>query len=451
MNVILLVVDSLRFDSANAADLPFFRRLDQETVSFRRAYATECWTLPTHASMFTGLLPSQHGAHFQTMGYAGSAPTIAELLAARGFACEGVTRNSIFDGTLPGITRGFQRNVRLLSERPRLDPLSLMLAASKPRFRKQIRTTGFFHPAQRQKRGFIAQFARATLPADRRTLEYVVTRADALRRAGQPFFLFANLYDVHAPYAPRETSILDSFGSWRGISRNARMPFVLPALGGHRYLHAGFCLGARSRSMLRERYRQAVALMDRKLAAFYVAAQNAGILDDTLLIITSDHGEAFGEHGLYLHDASVYDTHLHVPLWIRHPDESPTLVDEVVSTRDLFGLIRSVALGQGQHKTILNRSYRNEHPVALAEHFYYPLCPTMDARYRHNQAAAIAGDTKVILRAGEALRYDLAADPTESRPEAIDPSRWHAALRSGASWRDLNRFDPHSAPERRVA
>ena len=65
--------------------------------------------------MFTGLLPSQHGAHFQTMAYSGPAPTVAELLAAAGYHTEIVTRNSLFDGTIPGITRGFRANTHLLA------------------------------------------------------------------------------------------------------------------------------------------------------------------------------------------------------------------------------------------------------------------------------------------------------------------------------------------------
>lgn len=142
MNVILLVVDSLRSDAVHAGGTPFLHRLASEAVFFRRAYATECWTLPTHASMFTGLLPSQHQAHFQTMAYEGAEPTVAELCAAGGYQTEIVTRNPIFDGTIPGITRGFQRNVRLTAERRTLDPLSLLLAASKPRFRRQIQSTG---------------------------------------------------------------------------------------------------------------------------------------------------------------------------------------------------------------------------------------------------------------------------------------------------------------------
>jgi arylsulfatase A-like enzyme len=70
MNVLLLVVDSLRLRSLfgdGGARTPFLARLGEEAVYFRRGYATECWTLPSHASMFTGLLPSEHGAHFQTM------------------------------------------------------------------------------------------------------------------------------------------------------------------------------------------------------------------------------------------------------------------------------------------------------------------------------------------------------------------------------------------------
>ena len=75
-------------------------------VTFRQARASECWTLPTHLSMFTGLLPSAHGAHFQSMAYAERTPTVAERFAAAGYHTEVVTRNSLFDGTIPGAMGG---------------------------------------------------------------------------------------------------------------------------------------------------------------------------------------------------------------------------------------------------------------------------------------------------------------------------------------------------------
>lgn len=423
MNVVLLVIDSLRSDAlisaAAGGSTSFASRLKRESVCFQRAYATECWTLPAHLSMFTGLLPSQHGAHFQSMAYTRSAPTIAEILTGAGFYTEIVTRNSIFDGSLPGVTRGFQKNTRVFSARSSgLNLLSFTLALSKPRFRRQIMTSGFFHPLQQENLSFLTNFARATVPADREALAYVQARMETCRRLRKPYFLFCNLYDVHAPYPPSPHSIFRSPWSLSGLEDTLRMPFVMPKLGGHQYLRAGFRMSARSQAMLRGRYRDAVALMEAKLASFLADAEAAGLLDDTLLIVTSDHGEGFGEHGLYLHDASVYQTHLHVPLFVRHPELAPVDVQDVVSTRDLFGLIRAMALGEGTQATILNATYRAEHAIALAEHFHYEHLNDALPQHRENLVAAIAGENKIIVRPGGTAMFRLTRDPDELRPEA---------------------------------
>lgn len=426
LNVVLLVVDSLRAQalSTRADDrppTPFLDGLSQRSVTFRRAHATECWTLPTHMSMFTGLLPSEHGAHFQTMGYAGTAPTIAEILAGAGYATEIVTRNSIFDGSLPGVTRGFARNTRVYSPRSRgLNPLAAMLALSKPRFRRQIRESGFFHPLQREQKEFLLAFSRATVPADRDALACAHARMRTYRASGEPYFLFVNLYDVHAPYPPSPQGIFRPWRSWAAVGENLTMPFVLPYLGGHAYLRPGFRLSARSRRLLLARYHAAIAMMDAKLAAFCAGAEAEGLLEDTLLIVTSDHGEAFGDHGLYLHDASVYQTHLHVPLFVRHPMMAPEVVDDVASTRDLFGLMRAAADGGRVRGTLLDAAFRGERPVALAEHFYYPHAERTAPEYRQNLTAVISADHKVILRRERTALYDLATDPDEERPQSID-------------------------------
>lgn len=422
MNVVLLVVDSLRATSLDARNrlnppTPFLRRLGLETIAFRRAYAAECWTLPSHCSMFTGLLPSQHGAHFHTMAYTNTAPTLAELLSAAGIDTEVVTRNFVFDGTIPGVVRGFRRHTQLLSPTGSLNPFALLLAFAKPRFRRHIRSTGFFHPLHRDNRAFLSTFARAMMPADRLSLDYALERMTSHRRAGTKYFLFANLYDVHAPYPPTERSIMRSFLSWRGLRENLTFPFVMPRLGAHTYLLPDFHLSDGGRRMLLGRYHTAIELMDAKLEAFFRSAERDGLLDDTVVILTSDHGEAFGDHGLYLHDASVYDTHLHVPLWIRWPGRSPERIDDVVSTRDLFGLIRSAALGEGTAGTILDPAYRAQHPIAIAEHFHYPHAGNIRPCYKQNITAAIGGMHKVIRRQEGLIAYDVERDPEENNPE----------------------------------
>lgn len=431
MNVCLIVVDSLRASSLAGTD--FVSRVMQHFTSFRRAYAPECWTLPTHISIFTGLLPSEHQAHFQTMGYRGSVPTIAECLRDAGFHTEIVTRNSIFDGTLPGVTRGFQNRALVLSELHGFNPMSLVLALSKPRFRRQIDTSSFFHPLQRESREFLTRFAQATVPADREALAHILDRIRALRRERSPFFIFANLYDVHAPYPPAEKSIFRPLFSKNGISEALRMPFVLPRLGGHAYLAPDFHISETSRELLLGRYHTAIELMSRKLTEFYAELAATGALDDTLLIITSDHGEAFGEHGLYLHDSSVWQTHLHVPLYVHHPQLPPSVVDDVVSTRDLFGLMRATALEDTLQGTIFDPRYRELNPIAVAEHYFPPHATHAQPIYRQNLVAAICGPTKVMLRREGSLLVDLEHDPNEAAPIPVPLEEFEASCaRQGA-------------------
>jgi len=249
------------------------------------------------------------------------------------------------------------------------------------------------------------------------------------RRRQRPYFLFLNLYDVHAPYSPSPTSPLRSFRSFSGWVENLTLPAVLPRVSSHAYLRPGFHLSERSRRMLLGRYHRAIELMDEKLARFYDAARGAGLLDDTLLIVTSDHGEAFGEHELYFHDASVYDTHLRVPLWVHHPERAPAAVDDVVGTRDLFGLILAAGLGGDLGGTLLDGEHRRAHPVALAEHFHYPHTDGLLPRYAQNLSAAVVGTRKVIARREGIELYDLGTDPLETAPVGGTTADFEAACR----------------------
>jgi len=339
VNVLLIVADSLRAASLDAGlRTPFFDGLRRRGLWFRRAYATECWTLPTHASMFTGQLPSQHRAHFRTMELAAGPSTVAERLAARGYHTELVTRNFVFDGTIAGIARGFQVSTRPLAELTHATATTWLLALAKPRVRRHVRATGFFHPRHAEQRAFVRTFARSLLPADDLTLAHALDVMRRCRRRAQPFFVCCNLYDVHAPYAPSAHSLWEPWRSPRGAAANLALPYYMSKLGGHAYLREGFTIPDWARRALLRRYELAIEHVDALLGAFAATAESERLLDDTIVIITSDHGEAFGEHGLYLHDASVHDTHLHVPLSIQHPRRAAAVVDDVVSTRDLHAV-----------------------------------------------------------------------------------------------------------------
>lgn len=438
MDVLFVVVDSLRahpFSDGRVAPTPFLDSLERRAVSFSRAYATECWTLPSHASIFTGLMPSDHGAHFQHMAYDRSAPTLADVLSARGYATELATRNFVFDGTIPGINRGFDRRSRILRQRRGWDLTPWFLAATKPRFRRHVRNTGFFHPDHQSSRAFLGEFARTLLPADDLLLEYAVERMGANRRVGARSFLFVNLYDVHAPYAPRDDSLLRPWRAPGGIVENVSTPFALSRLGQHRYLRADFALPAFVRSILAERYRAAVARMDAKLAHFFERLVASNLLDDAMVIVTSDHGEGFGEHGLFLHDASVFETHLHVPLWIMVPGRAPGRVEDVVSTRHLYDLVAGVASGDTA-PSILDAEFRARHPVAFAQHYRYPHLRDVMPQYTFNRFAAVGRTAKLVTCGGRPFLVDLHSDPGEQKATPISwTDGMSAVLDGGASAR----------------
>lgn len=423
MNVLFVVVDSLRYDSLwlsgrPSPRTPFLERFDRESTSFRRAYAPECWTLPAHVSFFTGLLPSEHGAHFQTMSYRGGANTLAEILSAQGYATELLTRNSVLDGSIPGVIRGFQRATQVLGEIPLgVTPLLLVLALAKPRVRRLIRDSGFFGLAQKERSSFITTLARMGIPADGRLLERALERLSEHHRRRQPYLAFLNLYDVHAPYSPSETSPLRPVASHQSLLENVALPWVLPKISNHTYLKSGFRMSQWSRAMLLARYHRAIELEDEKLRLFFEAADAQRLLDDTLVVLTSDHGEGFGEHGLYLHDGSLHETHVHVPLWIRVPGGSPAVIDDVVSTRDLFALLSSVSRGGfARTGTLLDPAVRERRPAAFAEHFHYPHTTGLHPRHCSNQSAVITRSWKVIARNGAIEVHDLRNDPLELSP-----------------------------------
>ncbi len=350
------------------------------------------------------------------MAYTGAAPTLAELLGELGFQTELFTRNPILDGTIPGVTRGFQHRTRVLSE-ARRSLGARLLALNKRRLRRQVRETGTFHPGH-GRRGFELEFAHCMLSADPGLLDRARERLARQRREKRPLFAFLNLFDVHAPYAPCADSIFQELRGPGDLIDNCAALAALAKTGRHQYLEPGFRMPERGRRVLRERYRRAVERMEANLERWLSELQDLGILEHTLVILTSDHGEAFGEHGLYSHDASVFDVNLRVPLWIHHPDLPAREVREAVSLRGLFALICQIARGAGWKGTLLDPDFLAEHPVVRAEHFSYPRGARLEPRYRRNQAMALCGGHELVLRGETAEFFRLDADPQEACPEA---------------------------------
>ena len=290
-DVIVIVLDTARWDAfstfGGSAATPSMDELAATSTTFSRAYTTGTYSLPAHASLFSGLLPSQHGAHDvknADLPIHPGTPLLADELRARGYTTMGISANSFFLEPWTGLQSGFATFWSDVRHDFLFWPTSIPL-----RLRLQVVDPG--------------AFMRPFIPA-----------ADLLRRAesvyrglGQPLFLFLNLMDVHEP---------------------------LPTVD-------------RSNSAERQTYDRAIEIQDKALRRFLASVRSSPRWSSTLLVVTSDHGQFFGEHGSRLHRVvPLMEPVLRIPLFVRFPGQTvPRKVDSVTTLADIKAFILSAVNG----------------------------------------------------------------------------------------------------------
>lgn len=316
-NVLLIILDTVR-----AADLslygygkpttPNLERLAERGVTFESAVSTSPWTLPSHASLFTGRYPDELSANWLTP-LDDSDPTLAEHFAAHGYRTAGFVGNLIYASWETGLGRGFARYEDF--------PVSTATALSTSWLGR-----------------WLANGTRRLLGDD----EYLVHKSagdingdflDWLDRDGRPFFAFLNYMEAHGPYMPP-----DSLAGRFGPERSGR---ALADLSTRRHWS--------EEGMAAERaaYDAEIAYADQEVGAVVSALEERGLLENTLVVVASDHGEQFGEHGLTDHANSLYRPLLDVPLllvWYGRVPEGAR-VGETVTLRDLAATISHLATG----------------------------------------------------------------------------------------------------------
>jgi len=304
-SVVLVVLDTVRADhtSAYGYSRPTTPRLDalaQQGLLFEHARAVAPWTLPSHASLFTGRLPHQHGCHWEHRWLADSQETIAETLAAAGFTTFGVTTNPNAS-SLYHLDQGF--------------------ASFQETWRLRDRHRG------------LADSAIANLEI-RRFLE----RRDRER----PFFVFVNYSDAHLPYSPPPPNDrLFGPASERARRLAARGDLLQATLTGAESIGPGDGEG------LAALYDGEVRTADQRLGELLDLLDEFDLAADTVVIVTSDHGEHLGEEGRVDHQLSLDEALLRVPLVVRFPRQvRPARVLEPVALTDVKGWIDDLADGR---------------------------------------------------------------------------------------------------------
>ncbi len=328
-NILLIVLDTVRRTNLgmygyHRATTPHLDRRVREGTLFAHALATAPWTLPSHASLFTGRSPISL-SYGRRQRIAGRPRTIADVLDERGYATAGFAANLLYASW----ESGFAGGLRHFDDYPAFSFGVVIHHAPLIRVRVVERLVRSRSLGQVLEALATFSLARGALPADegRRNATQIVDRFLAWQpgAAGRPFFAFINLFDAHAPY--------DSPAPYRTAFDEGRQAM--------------------------DRYDGAIAYLDAEVARLLDSLQARGVLDRTIVVITSDHGEQFGEHGLAGHANSLYLPLLTVPLYIRYPGTVPAghLVQQPVSLRDVPATILSLA-GAGAETGIGGSSLR---------------------------------------------------------------------------------------------
>ena len=314
-NVLLLVMDTERAQSMSLYgeqhettphQAAWARR---QGVVFDAAYSTAPWTLPSHASMFTGRYASQTGADW-TSPMDTTPPTLAEAFRGAGYATAGFVANIAYTGFHTQLGRGFihyEDTKRSLGE----VYLGTTLSQTRSLYRARNTWEATHWPRRVVTALWPISFEQPStlLKHDQKSVEQVTS--DFLRwlpeRDARPFFAFINIFDAHDPYLPPDR--------YRTMFNKAARSY--------------------------DRYLGAIRYIDDTVETLLQELQRRGVLDNTIVVITSDHGDLFGEHGLYRHGIDPYRELVRIPLVVLNaPGAVPGLrVKQAVSLRDLAATI----------------------------------------------------------------------------------------------------------------
>jgi hypothetical protein len=450
-NVVLIVLDCARAKNfamsggGLLAETPEIDSLAAQGTEFPRAVAPANWTVPSHFSIFTGIYPNVHGLRtYQKLTV--PLETTASALREHGYETAMFSENIHLLGGY-GLEHGFDvqcsvklgiseeektfingiigkagflysSRVRKLISRlpPLITPLSLLFHSQEVAFKKEV------------------------------TGEYVVTGFDnwlASRPTNRPFFAFFNLVDVHDPY-----DIVPDGERIRFLDRvylTAPRFYVLSVPGFQSHMRPGPLIRG---------YVRSIEAADRKIGRLLRLLEEHGEKERTMVIVTSDHGEAFGELGNYFHGCGATDSVLRVPLVVSAPRgiNLPRKVDRWVSLCEVDSWVRAAAAGEVPYDDDAHAPFPYSMTAPDSTIVYGEGGPVSDQvrslkgigsdqSWNHHLLAAYRGDEKFLLdfETTEILHWKGSKDPD------FTPSERLSGEAATFAYREV--FGPYAAEE----
>ena len=324
-NVVLIVLDTVRADALSSsgnslANTPYLDQLASEGVRFSRATSASTWTPPGHASLFTGLYPLSHGTRGMNTALARDLDVLPSILNQMGYITVSLYNNPLV-GRGNAMDRGFDFSIGVETD------TKVSFIDQRLYYKYGLKDSGVLE-----------------------TCELLYAWVKEHDRRGAPWLAFVNLLDAHLPYIPREPWMgeflnrlgvevdkVDQRAVWRAMSGRT---------GIQEFQSGKLILSDRELAWLRAAYYSEVRAIDQYLGDTFERMRRERLLDDTIVIITSDHGEAIGEEGMLGHGNGLLASVVRIPLifWApgrlepRIDDRWASLVDVLPTLLDITGI-----------------------------------------------------------------------------------------------------------------
>jgi arylsulfatase A-like enzyme len=375
-NVLLIIMDSVRASHLSCYGYlretsPVIDRIAREGVLYEKAISVSSWTLPVHGSLFTGLYPSTHGLMVSKDALPDDLPTLATQLKSQGYQTASFSNNP-YISDITKLTKGFDRVEDLWRvskphgiERKKIskikeklerfgspaEPLIWMIS-----YLQRIRSIWKRRKNEQDNGAHLAN-------------EKIASWLQEVWDRSKPFFIYVNYMETHEPYNPPSSY-------QRRFMPKRYSPLRVARVGNQESI---LKRNARRRlqdlEILRALYDGEIGYLDSKIGELLDFIDSMGIMDETVIIITSDHGDSLGEHNQIGHRVALYDELLHVPLVIRYKPYFPsgTRIGQQVSLIDLYPTIlelSGVNLNQNSPNAFFNLlepPSKESRPFVIAE------------------------------------------------------------------------------------
>ena len=346
-NIVLIVLDAVRaqnlsFYGYHRNTTPFLFSIEKDLALYENALSSTYWTMPSIASLFTGMYTSGHGLVVDGDKLCPSLQTLPKILRQHGYRCGAFVRN-IYVSEYSGLDRDFDNFYSTFV----LDSLKKIASTISKRGVSRLQPPGINQLCDQVSsdgnrfKEYIANMAARSIDMlfDTGSRKFVDNFSGWIKKSRpKPFFAYLHFLETHSPYrAPLKFAFefLTLRDSIKRVSIN--------------YDHLKFLLGERDMTsedfrILVSCYDNSIRYVDHLIGKIVRLLQNQGVYDETLIMVLADHGDNIGDHGLMFHYSCLYDTLIKIPLLVKFPAHIGLTgrISRVVQNVDIFPTILSL-------------------------------------------------------------------------------------------------------------